>query len=1283
MTLDGPAFSLTFTFYADVEGKLASETEFDNATFAAYKNSVTLAKMLLLTEDPIDGETTGANEISRLFSNVREHLGLSPSAYEFELLNLNGDHGGNVLTATLPGVPGTESVPTEDGPSEGRPWLVMSGDHVWRTDSMTTTTTLFRVSTNNGLPDAPAAWQTAVEADTYRVYAAWLANVSQKTDNLDNDTHPDQHLRPASDATYRLYKDGGLQSEVVSSQQGFADDVEHDGIGFELLGAISFTAAGILRIELSNVANGHVIAGPILIERVSNGERRRIQNNRDPETLEPTVPDEYTDSDAEWTDFVYETGTSGNDPLWESGILRPVFRHLFTDWENGVPDLPFPALGDAPSPDPNFATIVLFDTTESVLTNDDEFILDGIAAYLKANPWAHANVAGHTDKVGSPESNQTLSEARAQSVANYLIDVKDIEGSRLTVAGFGEAQPVVPTADGEPEAANRRVELTVDIDADPLPSHATPFGPAVADNDIVVPIPEALEQLILDGLDRLVEFADSLDDLGPFTTPLPVVDKSLAELLDLPGSLRSEVQDPVVLYFANDPTPTLHELFDVLEGPAGSGSPLRATSDTLDPLLRFDLDLRAMVQDLAIDLDPGLGLALEASATLDLEAAIQLAFGVDLSRDLGLPVLDRFFLHTTPVSISADVTARDLNFGGQVGSVGVDVLGGSVDLHAGAGVAFNDPNLDGKITLAELRDTPLTTLVSLTPTVSVDANLPVFADPFSLGNLTVELAGLITLTETTADFTMTADLAGSVVPGFEILASSEVRFDDETGFSIDASARAFGANLHLTGELDPDGAFEFIVTADDVAIGPLTVDLSGTMTRATAGGEIDYFLQGVVQGELVPGLAILPGSVVRLGRDEGLEIEATANAFGATVHITGDFNAGDDFSFAASADPFEIAGATVTLSGEVTRTGGQTDWGLAATILDWEPVSFISVDELQVTLDQDGIGIETTVDIAGVDDIHLAGDYRFDDDTYRVVADLPVEWTIVSGVELMDVFFTFTNRDDDDTAGDVRVVASADLELFGTDFAVAASVSSRGFWAAATPDDPDWSPISGVGLDLDYAFLVLSSYDFVIAIETVGGEVSLREVSGLTAPDAPNQRSVEEGVNLVAASTLPDTIPAFGGSEVQIAGLIGTSLPDMVIEARIVMDEAPVIANLLAFDAFGLRITGAPSLAVFGQGRILGTQNGLGEDVPVEAALTLDLLPARWTVRSRSSTPTTTPTPRFSPMSSSPISTSTAVAGLSVSSLAARCPRSASRSISASPRWRETCSFSRRAPAQP
>ncbi|MEP7157786.1 MAG: right-handed parallel beta-helix repeat-containing protein [Chloroflexota bacterium] len=1193
---------VTFTFYADVEGTLTDNAEFNKETFAAYANSVTLARTLVLMENPVDGETTGANQLSELFSDVRARLGLSPSAYEFSLLNLHGAHGGNVLTATLPGVSGTV----------GRPWLLsIDPDHVWRTDSMTTTTTLFRVSTVKTGTVSPAVWETMITPGNYRIYATWLANVTQKTDNLVDPSLPDQQLFPATNATYTV-KDGetpfGTQPLPVD-QHRFAGDteflgaIEDGGLDFRLLGTFAFLS-NTLRVELSNLANGNVVAGPILIDRVGGVDRRRIQNNRNPETLKPTLPDEYTDNDAAWTDFVYATGT-GNNPLWESGVLRPVFRELFIDWENGALD--FPALGDTPSPDPNLPSVVLYNTAESALTDDDRFILDGFASFLNANPLVHADVVGHTDRVGTPESNQTLSEARANLVSAYL-QSKGVPLSQLTVAGFGETQPAFPTADEVPEPKNRRVELTAIVAPTPLPSHATPFGPAIADNDIVVPIPEALEQLILDGLNRLVEFADTLDNLGPFTTPLPVVDRTLAELIDLPGRLRTEVQNPVVSYFANDTTPTLHELFDVMEGSAGSDSPVRATSETMDALLRFELDLRAMVQDLLIELDPSLGLALEASATLDLAATIQLAFGVDLSPDISLPILDRFFILAAPLSLSVDVAARDLNFGGQVGSVGMGVLGGSIDLHAEAGVAFNDPNLDGKITLTELRDTPVTTLVSVSPTVSLDASLPVFADPFALGGLTVELAGLVTLTESTADFTMAADLAGTLVPGFEILAPSQVRFDDETGFSIDASARAFGANLHLNGALDPGGAFEFIATADDVAIGPLTVDLAGTLTRTIGGGEIDYYLQGFFQGELVPGLAILPGSVVRLGRDEGLEIDASANAFGATVHITGDFNAGNDFSFAASADPFEIAGATVTLSGEVTRAGGQTDWALSATIVDWEPVSFITVDQLQVTLDQDGIGIETTADIAGVDDIHLAGDYRFGDDTYRVIADLPVEWTIVSGVELTDVFFTFTNRNDNDTAGEVRVVASADLELFGADFAVAASVSSRGFWAAATPDDPDWSPIPGVGLDLDYAFVVLSSYDFVIAIETAGAEVSLGEVPGLTAPEAPNQRSIEEGVNLVAASTLPDNIPAFGGSEVQIAGLIGTSLPDLVIEARIVMGDAPVIANLLAFDAFGLRITGAPSLSVFGQGRILGTQNGLGQDVPVEAALTIDLL---------------------------------------------------------------------------
>ena len=213
--------------------------------------------------------------------------------------------------------------------------------------------------------------------------------------------------------------------------------------------------------------------------------------------------------------MVYETG-SGKYPLWESVALRPVFRELFVDWRNtdwqstdeANNQLDFPSLGDAPSPDPNFPTSIYFDTAQSDLTADDKLILDGIAEFLLGDPLSHlAHIAGHTDRVGTDDDNQILSLARANKVFDYLRN-KGIEASRLTVSAHGEMQPVVPTDDGVEEAKNRRVELTVfDLTPTELPSFATPFGPEVEDNEIEIPIPEALEQIILDGVEQLVDFA--------------------------------------------------------------------------------------------------------------------------------------------------------------------------------------------------------------------------------------------------------------------------------------------------------------------------------------------------------------------------------------------------------------------------------------------------------------------------------------------------------------------------------------------------------------------------------------------------------------------------------------------------------------------------------------------------------------------------------------------------------------------------------------------------------
>ena len=216
--------------------------------------------------------------------------------------------------------------------------------------------------------------------------------------------------------------------------------------------------------------------------------------------------------------------------------------------------------------------------------------------------------------MGTDEDNQILSAARANEVFVYLRD-KGIEASRLTVSAHGEMQPVVPTDDGVAEARNRRVELTVfDVTSTELPSFATPFGPEVEDNDIEIPIPESLEQRILDGVEQLVDFAASIDDAAAM---LPIVGKSLGEILDLHGTLKTKLQNPTVHYFATDTTPTLNEYFAALEssGPqmltlddaTALYKPIKTRLDTIEPLLQFDLDLRAMIQDLAIDLDPGLG----------------------------------------------------------------------------------------------------------------------------------------------------------------------------------------------------------------------------------------------------------------------------------------------------------------------------------------------------------------------------------------------------------------------------------------------------------------------------------------------------------------------------------------------------------------------------------------------------------------------------------------------------------------------------------------------------
>jgi len=86
--------------------------------------------------------------------------------------------------------------------------------------------------------------------------------------------------------------------------------------------------------------------------------------------------------------------------------------------------------------------------------------LDQLKAAMASFPAAEVTVIGHTDRVGSLDSNDTLSLQRAQTVRDLILQA-GIQPLALEVAGRGEREPLVPTADEVPEAQNRRVEINL------------------------------------------------------------------------------------------------------------------------------------------------------------------------------------------------------------------------------------------------------------------------------------------------------------------------------------------------------------------------------------------------------------------------------------------------------------------------------------------------------------------------------------------------------------------------------------------------------------------------------------------------------------------------------------------------------------------------------------------------------------------------------------------------------------------------------------------------------
>jgi outer membrane protein OmpA-like peptidoglycan-associated protein len=103
---------------------------------------------------------------------------------------------------------------------------------------------------------------------------------------------------------------------------------------------------------------------------------------------------------------------------------------------------------------------VLFETNKFSLKPAARESLAKLAGILLAYPDLRLEVDGHTDSVGSDAYNQQLSEKRAASVRDYLVQ-QGLPISSATVVGFGKTQPIASNATAAGRQQNRRVELVV------------------------------------------------------------------------------------------------------------------------------------------------------------------------------------------------------------------------------------------------------------------------------------------------------------------------------------------------------------------------------------------------------------------------------------------------------------------------------------------------------------------------------------------------------------------------------------------------------------------------------------------------------------------------------------------------------------------------------------------------------------------------------------------------------------------------------------------------------
>jgi OOP family OmpA-OmpF porin len=124
-----------------------------------------------------------------------------------------------------------------------------------------------------------------------------------------------------------------------------------------------------------------------------------------------------------------------------------------------------PALVIVPvvTPDQQYCTIldIEFEINQDKIQREEKEKLGVVGTFMSKYPQTTAVIEGHTDNVGTPDENMTLSKDRAQSVVSYLEETFNIAPSRLKSVGYGDTRPRGDNTTERGKRLNRRIDAII------------------------------------------------------------------------------------------------------------------------------------------------------------------------------------------------------------------------------------------------------------------------------------------------------------------------------------------------------------------------------------------------------------------------------------------------------------------------------------------------------------------------------------------------------------------------------------------------------------------------------------------------------------------------------------------------------------------------------------------------------------------------------------------------------------------------------------------------------